>query len=670
MRTSRARSNTTVFKSPVNEPRAGEPIRYVDQMFYDPDFNPEQIADKKCKGAKTDQIQATINDLDLDLRQVNSFIVVMLEEDSNLFVDLSKTISTYEREFTDFPSVIQELKRKVNEASNFPVPSFDTVPDIPTVKNFEIIGKPSWYVNAPLMYESLVQQHRVPESIKLVVDCLAVKPEEKLETIENWVDKVRQLIYKDILTRLKAMNVNSDEAQFEFKQLLKLGFEEECVSFFFKIAQRSLDEQLGSQQNTGQLLQYVRTTSKILCETVAKDIETFRNLFPQKYDPELVVWATKQIETKLPISHPNIFAGNFNLVKESVKTMIDATQPFNKLGISTLYVFESMPARLADLLNASAQQHTLDIQEAITEDEWEIAIDEISAMQVSEYPLTTSFEHYRSHLMQFYQELHYLYVPEIFYDCVKMLKKVILSYSESCLDFLHKNESISVVIFCVILVQLVCLTQRILPEAMEEFKSLTGFPFPDEQLTVNEVNKTVDEIVQILVNIFGSIWIRTIQPDKLEWNGMESLNPLFAAGIQVTTQFVGFLTLPPQIFQQLSDVLVDLIVKMVEITGNMINDADMLNSFDFHWEYFSRSVSGYFSRSVNEKMKAGIQAASTNISHDKSIDGSQRASFKDIIAAVTKCKKLAEEAAAAAAAAEEDEYSDSGSGGYSDSGSD
>jgi hypothetical protein len=54
--------------------------------------------------------------------------IQILEKDSGLFIELSQCISNFEREFPEVPSKILELRKLIDEAASFPVPSFDEIP--------------------------------------------------------------------------------------------------------------------------------------------------------------------------------------------------------------------------------------------------------------------------------------------------------------------------------------------------------------------------------------------------------------------------------------------------------------------------------------------------------------------------------------------------------------
>ncbi|KAH0792100.1 hypothetical protein GPJ56_003899 [Histomonas meleagridis] len=79
----------------------------------------------------------------------------------------------FEREFTEFPQKITELKKLVHNAANFPDPVFAEISSTnSSTQQSEIIGKDPMLINAPLIYDCYMQQHRIDDSIRVVVDCL------------------------------------------------------------------------------------------------------------------------------------------------------------------------------------------------------------------------------------------------------------------------------------------------------------------------------------------------------------------------------------------------------------------------------------------------------------------------------------------------------------------
>ncbi|OHT11509.1 hypothetical protein TRFO_19054 [Tritrichomonas foetus] len=612
--------------------------------FASEDFNAEVVAKQICEMSNAEVIKKQIEGFDNIRAQVNSNIVGILEKDSSLFVSLSQCISLFEREFLEFPQRIAEIQKLVDEARAFPIPKFAEVPKLPRVKNSEILDQPATLVDAHLIYDSLVKQHRISESVDLVVNVIkstCLSSYKPIKQLDEWIQRTRKSLLKDITGRLKTMSISSEEGQHEFMQLVQLGYETESVQLYIQLATQTIEEKLNSIQNTGQLLQFVRESTEILCNELVEKASIFLKLFHNSHFlPTLLVWMNQIIDTKLPIAHPQNFSGNYNLVKDSVVIMRKELKPLEYLGISTLNIFDTLPKRFIVLLSTSAHQHMKDISEAIKADDMDINMDGIKKLQLQNFPLSSSFEHFRSHVIQFLQEMRSLYVPEMFYDCSKLLKDLVLAYSIGCKELLIESTP-SIFKFCAILVQLVCVEYLLLPETLKEFTDITKYDFPDEQLATNECRKIMNSINQMLVQTFASLWSEQCLPlHQLQFEGIDDLDPTFAGGIEAMTQFLDMLNLPQNLFNETADLLVDAILDVVEKTGSLIKDVKQLNSFDFHWEYFSKLLLQQLPRSANEKLKAGIQSISNQIGADQGIDDKERETFRNITLAVKKCMKM------------------------------
>ena len=602
------------------------------EEFSGPNFDPDAEATKKCEERDRQSIELTAKRCDQSRATINEKIVHILETDSRLFIALSQCISNFEREFSEYPPKIVELKKMVAEARNFPVPSFDEVPPIPKARNSEIIDQPHWLINAPLKYEALVQQHRISESIELVVKCLAERG--RVRRIDEWAEKIRQVLQKDIQVRLKSLPLNSEEAKREFRELQSLGFEAETVTLFLKLASKNLEEKLSALPSTDDFLLYVRSTSSLLCNEVAETARTFLFLCPGKYLSRLVAWVVKQIETRMPISHPEVFAGNFNAVKDSVKIMMDATQPLTEMGISTLHLFEAAPQKMANLLAAAAKQHISDVSVSILDDEWDIDLSDIGEAKIESYPLSSSYEHFRAHLVQFHQELSYLYDPEIFYDCARLMKEVLTSYSHKCLELLTE-EKYGVEVFCAVATQLLCVQNTLIPESIKEFQAITENSFPGEQETMAECDGIVSQVIRLLVDIFMRMWSDILVGNRVDWKtGTSSIDPQFTSAIDVMAQLVTVLKLPGVLFQQASDMIAENVLKVVQETSETVFEPEELNSFDFHWTYFSRRVQDLFPRRTNEKFREGLASISNKLGPERNITQDERMTLAEINKAV------------------------------------
>ena len=606
------------------------------------DFNSVTVAKQICERSNQEVIKKQIDGFDNIRSRMTNNIVGILEKDSSLFVSLSQCISMFEREFLEFPQRISEIQKLVDEARQFPIPKFSEVAPLPKVKNSEILNLSSTIVDAPLIYDSLIQQHRISESIDLVVNVkkeMIYSKANDIKYLDEWVSKTSQVLLKEIQGRLKSIQICSEEGQHDFVQLAQLGFINEGVDLFINLASQAIDEKINAIQNTGQLLQYVRETTQILCSEIVEKATVFMKLFADvQYLPKLLVWINETVENKLPTSRPDTFSGNFNLVKDSVIIMRKELIPLEDIGFSTLNIFDTLPQRFLFLLSSAEKQHIEKIKDAIQEDEWDINMDSVKTSKVEDYPVSTSAEDYKSHFIQFLQELKSLYVSEMFYDCSKLLKELLLSYSTGCKDILSEDQP-SIDRFCAILVQLIRIENILLPDAFKEFTEITGYKFPDEESTKKESNDIIGSINQMLVKTFISMWSEVLPPDQLAFDGIDELDPHFENAIDVMGQFLNMLNLPQSIFNETADILVDSIIEVADNTGAVIEDASMLNSFDFHWEYFCRSLLTMLPRQANEKLKASIQNLSNQIGDEQNIDDKDRETFKNITAAVNKCMK-------------------------------
>jgi hypothetical protein len=63
-----------------------------------------------------------------------------------------------------------------------------------------------------------------------VVECLNCP--ERVPTVDDWVEKTRRVLHKDLQTRLKTVSLNSEDAKREFRQLQSLGFKAERCRHF------------------------------------------------------------------------------------------------------------------------------------------------------------------------------------------------------------------------------------------------------------------------------------------------------------------------------------------------------------------------------------------------------------------------------------------------------
>jgi hypothetical protein len=597
-------------------------------------FDPDQEAQAKCKGVGREEIIQKARRCETSRTIINEKIVQILEKNSRLFITLSQCISNFEREFTEYPPKIVELQKLVAEAAKFPVPSFDEAPSIPVSPNHAIIGKPAWIVNAPLRYDCLVQQHRVPESIQLVVDCL--KSSDRIPSIDEWVNKTRAHLHTMIQGNLKALHLNSDDAKQEFRQLQALGYEPEAVHLFVKLANKTLDAKLEALPNTGQFLQCVRHASVTLCNELSEMSKTFLELFPQHYLAELVSWVSRSLETKLPIANPKSFANNFNLVKDALRIMNEAVTPLESLGVNARHIFESTSGRYVELLEMAAHQHILEVTEAVRKEKWELNLANISELKVEEYEACPALKEFQSHVTRFAAEMKYLYEAVIFHDCVRLYKDVLLCFGLECLAFLEE-EPPSINTFCDVAVQLVCCSDLLIPGALAEFEKVTGRPYPGEAQTLAEATSALNDVLAMIGQTFIGMWADRLMHTPFVWDGIDQLVPQFAEAVQVMRDFLEMLELPDVLYTRTTDGLVNGIVAVAEATSQFVDAqegdedgngevtlVDSMNSFSFHWVFFAQRVGELFSKSANTKLLDGIVALGNRVAGDLSIREGER----------------------------------------------
>ncbi|KAK8887417.1 hypothetical protein M9Y10_038457 [Tritrichomonas musculus] len=601
------------------------------------DFDPKTCAKNLFEKMRTaGPIKHQIDGFDKIISQVNLNIVNLLKkeihnednESSNdsLFVGLLKCISVFEREFLDFPQKISEIQKLVNDASNFPEPNFSEVPPVPKIKNEEILNVPADVIDAPLIYDSLVQQHRISESVDFFIDISQSIREKdiKIGYLLEWAERTKNSLLKEIQNRLKVIPLESESAQASFIQLVKLGFSDEGVQFYIKLATQAIEEKFNSIQNSGQLLQYVRDTSEILFSELDQKGRIFLRLFRDKqYSPILVEWMDRMIDTKLPICHPETFAGNFNLVKESINIMRTTMAPLEYLGLSCFDVFDSYPKYFLALLKSVHHQHLVEISESLKDDEWDIIMEGIRDSQPEDFPLSSSFEHFRKHLVKFLSELRDIYVPEMFYTSSTLLKELLLSYPEGCKTLLN-GENPSIDKFCSILVQLVCVKDLLIPETLNDFRDIAGNDFPEENDTEEKCQEMMVEIDQMLVSTFIQMWARVLPPNQLEWEGVDEIDPQFESAVEVMTQFLMMLNLPQSLFDQTAELLIDSIISVAANTATVIENVSMLNSFEFHWMYFMLCVLQLLPETANGKLKEGLESIADGTADEQGILDDER----------------------------------------------
>jgi hypothetical protein len=631
-----------VLKSAMRPPtrsasvRDGQPNPEVFNIFNEygeENFNAELAARAKCFGKFKDAIVGEVSNCTSQLNTINTQIIQILEKDSSLFIELSQCISNFEREFSEFPSKILELRKLVDEAANFPVPSFDEIPPPPQSLQIGILGKPSWLVNAPLKYDCLVQQHRISEAIQLVVDCLAAK--EHVPVVDSWVEKTRAVLHKDIQTRLKTLQLNSEDAKKEFRRLQALGFESESIAFFLKLSSRSLQEKISGLPGMTQFLQFVRVSSTLLCTELAEIVQIFTSLWRPKFYAILISWVGKQVESRLPMANPENFAGNFNLVKDSVKIMIDATAPLEELGISTRHLFDNVASQFADLLASSAARHVEDMAEKILEENWQIGLAGLRGAALKDYPVSPSFEDFQTHLIAFAQEMRPLYEPSIFCRCANLLREVLLSYPTLCLKAVNEHPPQNIDGFCAIPIQMQSVVIRLLPKTALEFESITGHPFIEQESTQQESERLIHEVLTVFMRVIVGMWRGQVLQYFPQWKNTKRIEIGFRRAVGDLGKCLTSVALPEGLYTEATEILIEEIVPIIGELGQTVDTATNLNSFDFHWRFLGKSIAEVISPKAKKKLQDGISSVAGKIALDRGINPEQRMKAAALDAAVT-----------------------------------
>lgn len=621
-------------------------IAIADEMdFNSKSFNLNKVTKRICEESTSKLIGEKIINLNQLKDQANGKIVVVLEKDSSLFVNLSQCFSLYEREFQEFPQKIAEIQNLVKEAKQYPKPCFEEIPASPKVKDSEIIKQPASIIDAPILYDCLVQRHRINESIDLVIktkkalsNLMKGDNYVRLPEIEDWIQKVSQNIHKDTINRLKTTQFNSIEYQNEFKYLIKLGFYDDSIQLFTKYSTQQIEERLNSIQNNGKLLQYIREVTDTLVQEIIECVQVFLKIFKRKHVPNVVTWATKVVEDFLPFEHPEIFAGNYNVVKDSVIIIQRSLTKLEEFGISSLNIFDSLSDHLNVLLSTAAKHRIKEIADSIADDDWDINVEGIRFMNPEDFPLSVSCVNFRSHVYQFLQEMKSLYIPSMFYDSANLLKKIVASYFKGCFILIN-NADPSVEHFCVIITQLATVKISIFPELAQQFKEITGYDFPNSSKIVDEFNESIDMVEDMLIQTFIVMWAEVLPPDQIHWNGINKLDSHFQSAVDVMTQFLDMLNIPDNLFNNTIEKLVDNILSVVDCTASNIFDAASIDSFDFHWDYFSNVISSLLTQPAYQKLRNGIQDISSKVSIEQAINEDDRETPEAIALAVKNCLK-------------------------------
>ena len=588
----------------------------------------------------TDQkkLQAKIRELDLDSTAVNDNIVSILETDSDLFVKLSQCISSFERDFSEFPQKIDSLLTIVSEVSQFPAPNIGEVPEPTILKSAEIINKPAWLVNAPLMYDCLVAQHRIEDSIELVVRCS--KSEEQIPSISQWVERTRAILKSEIESRLTKLPINSPQAKNEISRLKALNFEKDAMPLFLNLASTTIVKKMPQFKDSSQFIPFIEESTRILCSEISATIDTYYVLFGVDASTHLTEWVTEQIQAKLPIFRNDIMPGNYAFVKDAVKVTQKELEVLQQKGVSFIYLFESMPDRYCDLLEISSHQLISEISQRIEDDAFDIepaACDDPGKMkaqtELEAYPESRSLEKFKSVLDSFMKDFQSLYEPTIFFDSANLILNLILSYGDPCLRLLQSFGSEQDTdsrecfkIFRVITVQLGKIQSLLLPEVMKIFMKITGLELPVKKLAEDKINEEIDYVCSLHVQYFFDKWIESIPEcenpfDGYKWDSIMEPDPEFENTIKQIIDFIESLKMPKSLYEKTVGFLLDKLIEYAKNAGsNYIENVDMLNSFDFHWVLFSQLMAGYFPREELDTFNANIKIIEKELCRENGIN--------------------------------------------------
>ena len=646
--------------------------------------NAEQEKSEIMTNVDTKKLLGKIKQLNQDAAIVNDTIVGILESDSNLFVNLSQCITAFEREFAEFPAKIDSLLSIVSEAASFPAPDIGNIPPEPVLESCEILEDPAWLPNAPLMYDALVQQHRIEESIALVVKCAEVdrkaeeEEEEDVEEEENhekgvnengekkekkkkieftfidedgnektkevkpipsisaWVNKTRMLLKSEIEARLELLPINGPEAMKEILQLKSLGYKKYAKPLFLKLASKSIDKMMPQLKDSFQFLPFITNSTQVLVNELLTTMQRYFDLFNGRRIGALTQWVTHQIEEKLPIYRNDIMPSNFTFMREAVKITKNEVEAIQANGISLKHIFEAMPKRFCELLELSSQQTITEITARISDDQFDIEPEEGKKITLQDYPESKSFEKFKNFLDSFMKDFDSLYEPSIFFDCANLINNVLLSYGEICMELLHSfeeeeeeedmSDEDSYRYFRSISVQLGKVQGYLFPEVMKVFKRITGFDSPVKQNAEKEIKETIDYVCAIHVKFFFQKWSQSIGGiipfSDFRWETVGEVDDNFAPALEVITDFISSLVLPQALYEKTVCCLLDQLLATAKEAGYTLENVNMLNSFDFHWAVFSQIMCERFPREALDAFNANIRAIEKEICRENFINES------------------------------------------------
>ncbi|EAX92609.1 hypothetical protein TVAG_178860 [Trichomonas vaginalis G3] len=607
------------FPYDQGQDKSNQPKRLAHEIT---DVNEE--VEKIIANTDSKKLADKIRALNIDEEIVNDTIVGILESDSELFVNLSQCITSFEREFAEFPQKIDSLLSIVSEISSLPVPTIDDIPLPPELKKSEILDQPAWLVNAPLMYDALLQQHRIEDSVALVVKCQNCH-EHNIPSVSEWIDHTRAELKAEIHNRLSNLPINGQEARNEINQLKDLGFESDSMPLFLKLASKSLAKKMPQFKETAQFIPFITKSTQVLCQEIITTMESFFALFGNDNIACLTDWVTQEVSQKLPIYRNDIMPGNFAFMREAVKITQNELKVLSDHGVSLLQLFADMPHRFAELLELSQQQNVAEINATISEDSFDAQPPKKGKITLLDYPSSISFDKFKSHLDQFMKDFEFLYDPSIFFDCDTQINTVLLSYGEMCIDLLESLEEEedtddidAFAMFRSISVQLSKVSTYLLPEVMKAFRRVTYYESPTKKQTEEACHKAIDTVCTLHVKYFFNAWNASIGDVSspflnFQWESTNDVDDQFEPALNRISEFIDSLRLPTAIYDKTLCIFLDQLLIAVKDAGRFIEDVSMLNSFDFHWTLFSQLLKEQFPREAMDQFTANVRLIEKDI---------------------------------------------------------
>lgn len=616
--------------------------------FSDSNFDVIENVNRIYQGCHKDEAFAKItvntNGFNSMIVNVKKTIVQKIEQNTPIFVNLSQCISNFEHEFSEFPQKMLDIEKYIHCAVQISdIPEKPILKDDNQVKGTEILDVDAEIIDAPLIYDSLVQQHRIIESVDFFIKIYNLVQIRGLSItyIDDWLTQTKESLLTEIQNRLRILPLNTPTARSSFLHLNKLGFKSYGLRIFITQATQAIDDRLNSIQNSN-LLQYVRETTNIIAKEIEEKVKLFFILFQDdNYIAEIMNWANMTIERKIPLNRPQLFIGNFNLIPDAISIMRKNLSILEPYGISSLFLFDMYQSYLFDIIDYAKMNSRKEIIEAINADDWCINLDGVRTADPTQYPLSNSFQHFRVTISHFLNEMKSLNYPTLFYAFSSSLREIILSYSEACEMLLRVEQKAQV--FCSMILQLICINTLLLPTILKEFEEITGRPHPDEEHILAFNNRSITSITHGLVQAYVTHMSTYFKLLQIQWTSMEEIDEFFQEAAFGLHQFLTKLALPQAMADEVTNLIIEHVLVIAETAGDNIRQPFELNSFDFHWGYLGRVIENLIPREVSEKYKQGLETVSNNIAIDSQIQDSDRATYKNISKAINNAIKNAED---------------------------